>query len=98
MAATANLSSDVTGPVAAVIVGFAALVIFAGSLTALRQGRHTGRMLATYLGVGLEFLLAAGLIRLASIDTYAMLGTAAAIIAVRRTIVMGLGYAAKATG
>jgi uncharacterized membrane protein len=54
--------------------------------------------LTTYLGIGLEFFLAAGLIRLASVDTFQMLGLTAAIIAVRRTIVLGLGYAARASG
>ncbi len=83
---------------ATAIVAFAALVIFTGAVGSLRAGRHTGVALATKLGIGLEFLLAAGLIRLASVDTFAMLGLAAAIIAVRRTIVLGLGYAARAAG
>lgn len=98
MTAVANLSPELTGPIAAVIVGFGCAVIAAGALTSLFAGRHTGRSLATYLGVGLEFFLAAGLIRLASADTFAMLGVAATIIVVRRTIVLGLGYAARAAG
>ena len=84
--------------VATAIVAFAALVIFAGAIGSLSAGRHTGVALATKIGIGLEFLLAAGLIRLASADTFTTLGLAAAIIAVRRTIVLGLGYAARAAG
>jgi len=96
--ADARLPSELTSVLATGTVAFAALVIFAGAITALRAGRHTGTLLATYLGVGLEFLLAAGLIRLASVETFAMLAVAAAIIAVRRTIVFGLRQAAQAAG
>lgn len=95
--AAARLSPELTSVVPTAIVAFAALVVFAGALTSVRAGRHTGILLATYLGVGLEFFLAAGLIRLASAETFAMLGLAAAIVAVRRAIVLGLGYAVKAT-
>lgn len=94
----ARLSSDLTSVLATATVGFACLVIFAGAITALRAGRHTGTLLATYLGIGLEFLLAAGLIRLASVETFAMLALTGAIIAVRRTIVFGLRQAARAAG
>src|SRR5262249_62264041 len=94
----AALSGPLPWAVAAAISPFAPLAILVGSLTSLRAGRHTGILLATYLGIGLEFLLAAGLVRLASVDSFKMLGLAAAIIAVRRTIVLGLGYAARATG
>jgi hypothetical protein len=96
--AAASLSPELTSAVAAAIVAFAAALIFFGSLSSLRAGPHAGQLLATYLGIGIEFLLAAGLIRLASVETFAMLGLAAAIIAVRRAIVLGLGYAARATG
>jgi uncharacterized membrane protein len=96
--AAAQLSGEVTATVATAIVAFASMIIFTGSLLSLRSGRHTGRQFATYIGIGLEFFLAAGLIRLASVDTFAMLGIVAAIIAVRRTVVLGLGYAARATG
>jgi uncharacterized membrane protein len=96
--AVADLSAEVTSAVATAIVAFGALVIFAGSIASLRGGRHSGRLLATYLGIGLEFFLAAGLVRLTSVDTFQMLGLAAAIIVARRTIVLGLSYAARATG
>ncbi len=93
--AAARLPNELTAVVATAIVAFAALVIIAGAVAALRAGRHTGVLLATYLGIGLEFMLAAGLIRLASADTYATLGLAAAVIAVRRAIALGLRYAAR---
>ena len=96
--ADTRLPAELTSVLATAAVAFASLVIFAGAISALRAGRHTGTLLATYLGIGLEFLLAAGLIRLASVDTFAMLGLTAAIIVVRRTIVLGLGYAARAAG
>jgi hypothetical protein len=96
--AAAHLSPEITSAVATAVVAFACLIVFTGSLVSLRAGRHAGRVLTTYLGVGLEFFLAAGLIRLASVDTFEMLGLAAGIIVVRRTIVLGLGYAARAAG
>jgi len=96
--AAARLSSDLASILATATAGFACLVIFAGAISALRAGRHTGTLLATYLGIGLEFLLAAGLIRLAAIDTFTMLALTSAIIAVRRTIVFGLRQAARAAG
>jgi uncharacterized membrane protein len=96
--AAAQLSGELTSTVSTAIVAFASMIIFTGALLSLRAGVHTGRQLATYMGIGLEFFLAAGLIRLASVDTFAMLGIIGAIIAVRRTIVLGLGYAARAAG
>ena len=51
----ARLPPELTTVIATSIVAIAVLIIFAGSLTALRAGRHTGILLATYLGIGLEF-------------------------------------------
>jgi Protein of unknown function (DUF1622) len=98
MIAAAEPFDELTAILATAIVGFACLVIVVATLTSFRAGRHTGKLFATQIGIGLEFLLAAGLIRLASIDTFAMIGITAAIIAVRRAIVLGLGYAARAAG
>jgi hypothetical protein len=89
---------ELTAAAATAVVAFACLVIVAACLTSWRAGRHAGTLFATQLGIGLEFLLAAGLIRLAGIDTFAMIGITAAIIVVRRAIVLGLGYAARAAG
>jgi hypothetical protein len=94
--AAAPLAPELTSAVTAAIVGFAALIVVVGSLSSLRAGRHSGRLLATYLGIGLEFFLAAGLIRLASAESFEAIGLAAAIIALRKTVSFGLGYAARA--
>ena len=96
--AAAHLSAALTSAIATAIVAFAAIVIFAGSLSSLRAGRHAGRLLATYMGIGLEFFLAAGLIKLASADSFEMLGLIATIITLRRVIALGLGYAATRLG
>lgn len=95
--ASAHLSPELTGPIATGIVGFGSMVIAFGSLTSLLSGENTGKALATYIGIGLEFFLAAGLIRLASVSTFKMLAVAATILIVRRIIVLGLGYAIRAT-
>ena len=84
--------------VSAAVIGFASLLVFTACFTSFRAGRHTGTLFATQLGVGLEFLLAAGLIRLAAVDSFAALGVAASIIAVRRAISLGLRNAARGTG
>lgn len=93
----AQLSAELTAPIATAIVGFGSMVIAAGCITALAKRENTGRALATYIGIGLEFFLAAGLIRLASVDTFKMLGIAASILVIRRSIVLGLGFAVRAT-
>ena len=46
--------------------------------------------------LGLEFLLAGGLIRLAGAQGFRMLGIVAAIIAVRRTIAFGIRFGVRA--
>jgi hypothetical protein len=89
-----------------VVLGVASLIPFAigaaiivvGVLSAPRYGLHTARAFSSFLGLGLEFLLAAGLIRLAQQNTFAMLGIAAAIIVARRVVLIGLGYGARAEG
>lgn len=93
-----GFADDFSAVAAAAVIAFASLVIFVACFTSFRAGRHTGMLFATQLGIGLEFLLAAGLIRLTAVDTFGMLGITAAIIAVRRAIVLGLGFAARATG
>jgi hypothetical protein len=78
------------------VIGVAIIVV--GVLTAPRYCLHTGRAFGTFLGFGLEFLLAAGLIRLASTTTFAMIGITASIIAARRMVLLGLGFATRVTG
>lgn len=92
------LSPDVLGIASVIPLAIGAVIIVVGVLSAPRRGLHTARAFSTFLGLGLEFLLAAGLIRLASQNTFQMLGIAAAIIAARRIVIIGLGYGARAEG
>ncbi len=92
------LSPQVLGIASVIPFAIGATIIVVGVLSAPRRGLHIARALSTFLGLGLEFLLAAGLIRLASQNTFAMLGIAAAIIGARRIVIIGLGYGARAEG
>jgi hypothetical protein len=84
------------GVASALPLAIGAAIIVIGVLGATRYGRHTARAFSAFLPLGLDFLLAAGLIRLAQQRTFAMLGIAAAIIAVRRIVLIGLSYGARA--
>jgi uncharacterized membrane protein len=92
------LSPEVLGLASVIPFAIGALIIVVGVLGAPRYGLHTARAFSTFLGLGLEFLLAAGLIRLAQQNTFEMLGVAAAIIVARRIVLIGLGYGARAEG
>ncbi len=96
--ATAQLSADLTTAVATIPFAIAAGIIVFGAISSLRAGSRTGVVFASYLGLGLEFFLAAGLIRLASADTFAMLGITATIIAARGLVVLGVRFGARAWG
>jgi hypothetical protein len=93
-----TLSVDVTAPAAALPIAIGAAVIAIGVLTSLRYGLHGAPLLTLRLSLGVEFFLAAGVIRLTSANTFEMLGLAAAIILARRVIRLGLRYGAQATG
>jgi hypothetical protein len=73
-----------------------AIIVF-GVFSSARLGLRAARGFSTFLGLGLEFLLAAGLLRLSTTNTFAMLGTTAAIIATRRVVLLGLTYGVRAT-
>lgn len=85
---------------AAAAVPFAmAIVVFAVGMLRVPGARRAGPAeLAAALGLGLEFLLAAGLLRLASLDDFAALAAVAAIVAVRRLLTRGLSYSLTALG
>jgi uncharacterized membrane protein len=89
------LSPEVLGIASLIPYAIGALIIVLGILAAPRRRLHTARAFSTFLGLGLDFLLAAGLIRLAQQNTFVMLGIAAAIIVVRRIVLVGLGYGAR---
>ncbi|MGZ5313534.1 MAG: DUF1622 domain-containing protein [Solirubrobacterales bacterium] len=91
-----HLPSDLTSAAAAVPLAIAAAIIVLGALLSPLAGRHLASELADHITLGLEFLLAAGLIRLASVQSFEMLGLVAAIIAARRVIVLGIRFGARA--
>ena len=76
--------------VAVVPFAIAVLIISVGLLRTLAFGRLAPAQLAASLALALEFLLAAGLIRLAAVDNFAVLGVVALIIVVRRIIALGV--------
>jgi hypothetical protein len=88
------------------ILGIASLIPFAigvtivvaGVLVSARHGLHSGTAFSQFLGLGLDFLLAAGLVRLAATSSWAMIGITASIIVTRRIVLIGLGYGARAEG
>jgi uncharacterized membrane protein len=81
---------------AEVAVAMAALVALSAVVRAVSRPAHAASVLAAGLGLSLEFLLAAGLLRLANRPSFTGLGIAASIIAVRRVIGLGLGFARRA--
>jgi hypothetical protein len=87
---------DLIGPVAGVPTAMAALVVTVGFLRALLPRRDTAATLADAFGLGLELLLAAVLIRLASVDSPAALGATALVLVVRGVAAAGLRYARRA--
>jgi uncharacterized membrane protein len=91
-----HLPSELTSTAAAVPLAIAAAIIVLGALLSPLAGRHTASQLADHITLGLEFLLAAGLIRLASVQSFEMLGIVAAIIVTRRVILIGLRLGARA--
>lgn len=73
-------------------------IIVVGVAAAPRYGLHTARAFGNFLGFGLEFLLAATIIRLAGDLTFEMLGIAASVIVARRVVLLGLHYGQRVTG
>jgi uncharacterized membrane protein len=94
----AHLSTEVTDALATLPFAVAGFLIVFGVLRSLLAGARAGAALLPYLTLGLEFFLAAGLIRLAGAQDFATLGVVAAIIAARRLISFGIRYGARAAG
>jgi hypothetical protein len=82
--------------VAAITLAIAAAIIILGACFSLFAGKRTAAVFAQQIMLGLEFLLAGGLIRLASAQGFRMLGVVAAIIVVRRTISIGIRFGVRA--
>lgn len=91
-----HLPSELTSTVAAVPFAIAATIIIVGACLSIFRGRHAASAFANHITLGLEFLLAAGLIRLASANTLEMLGLVGAIIVTRRIIVLGIRWGTRA--
>jgi len=86
---------EVIGRASQVPVALALLVTTVGILRALLAPARAAAVLAGAFSLTLEFLLAAGLIRLATRPGFTALGITAAIIVVRQVIGLGLRYARR---
>lgn len=75
---------------AALATAAGALVMGAGILRAALAPRSAAALLARAVVLGLEFFLAAGLLRLGDAMTFTALATTAAIIATRQLISRGV--------
>jgi hypothetical protein len=71
------------------------LVIVVAIVRVPLAGRGGPAQLRAGIGPGLEFLVAATLLRLAALDTFAALATVAATIALRKVITAGLRFAVR---
>jgi uncharacterized membrane protein len=85
---------------AAADVPFALAIVVAavGLARVPASGRGGPAELAAALALALEFLLAAGLLRLSAIDDFTALGAVAAIVLLRKLIATGLRLALRALG
>jgi len=81
---------------ASVPFAVAVLVITTGLVRAVAAGRGAPARIAASVGLGLEFLLAAGLLRLSAVDDLEALGAVAAIVVLRKVITAGLRFGVQA--
>lgn len=84
-----NRLFDLPATLAVVPVLMGVTVIAVGVLRS-PAGRVGIAGLVASLGLGLEFFLAAGLLRLSSIEDFSGLGTVAAVVVMRRVISIGI--------
>lgn len=89
---------ELANALAAIPLTIAVLVIAIGLVRVPGAGRAGPAELAASLALGLEFLLAAGLLRLSFIDTFAGLASVAAIVVLRKIISTGVRFALRALG
>lgn len=92
----ARLPPELVTPLAAVPLAIGVLAILVGVLRAARFPRRAGLEFAAGIGLGLEFLLAAGLLRLAATDDLRTLAMVALIIVLRRLAGTGIKIGARA--
>lgn len=74
--------------VAAWLLAAVAGAVFSVAYTVTRRLQYS-------LAVGLDFLLAAGLLRLASVETWTAIASAAATVAVRKLVMLGLSASSE---
>ena len=96
--AAARLPAELVETVSLLPFAIAVLVIGVGLLRVLPSGREGPTELAESLALGLEFFLAAGLIRLAAIDSFGALGVVGLTIVFRKVIGAGVRFAVRAVG
>lgn len=92
----ARLPPELIMPIAAVPVAMGVLAIMVGVVRAARFPRRAGPEFAAGIGLGLEFLLAAGLLRLAATDDLRTLAMVASIVVLRRLAGTGIKIGARA--
>ena len=90
----ARLPSDAVAWPALLVTAAAVVVLSVAVITAPASG-SPGKSFARGAGLALELLLAAGLIRLAAIDSLVSLASVAAIVAVRQVIGRGVRAAGR---
>lgn len=84
------------GDAAAVPFAMAAVVVAVTLARLPAAGRDAPRELVAGVRLALEFLLAAGLLRLAAIEDAAALAVVAAVVLLRRLLTTGLGFGLRA--
>lgn len=76
---------------ASVATAAGAIVLLSGLVHAALRPRDAARVVARSVVLALEFLLAAGLLRLGGTMTFTGLAAVAGVVATRRIIALGLG-------
>ena len=88
--ATGRLPLDLVALPAALVSLMAVGVVVTGLVAAVRRPRDAGPAFARHAAFALQLFLAAGLIRLAALDSVRAFATVAAIIAIRQVIARGV--------
>lgn len=88
--AAGRLPAAIVDGLSTLTAAMAAVVLVAGVARALRAGPGSLGTLAGQAALALELLLAGGLVRLGSTESFPALGAIAAIVAVRQVVARGL--------
>jgi uncharacterized membrane protein len=90
-----RLAPELVGPPATLLTACGVAVLLTGLVRAVVRLREAGSVLAAHAGLALELLLAAGLVRLASLDSLRALATVALLVAVRQVLGRGIRLASR---